>query len=462
MQQTFTYNSSNELVRVDDAVINKTVTYDYDYVGNITSVKTYIYTTGTLGTPITTQNYTYNSQNQRTDLGYDANGNLTSLGGYTFGWTNRRLTSATSENNSISYTYNHNGIRTSKTVNGTTTYYEVDQNNNVVKQYELVNDVETNVIEFVYDSNNTPIYFTYNNATYYYEKNLQGDIVAILDTNGNTVVEYTYDIWGKLLGITGELADTLGLANPLRYRGYYYDSETELYYLQSRYYSPDLMRFISQDDPVLSNAQGEPLGSNLYAYCLNNPVMNCDYSGSAIETVLDVASIAWSLVDLFAKPSWANLGFLVWDIAAALIPFVPGSYSLKAGKFAVKVADKVNDFKKGSKFLTGTYKKLKNVFKSIKGIEIHHLVEKRFKKLFRGCKVDNYLSIPLSKELHRTITNRWRNLHKTNRYFKYFKYGSNYTKITYTMMEKAIKEVYKDMPQLLYETLTWFRKNWRK
>ena len=83
---------------------------------------------------------------------------MTDLNGYTFGWTNRRLTSATSENNSISYTYNHNGIRTSKTVNGTTTYYEVDQNNNVVKQYELVNDVETNVIEFVYDSNNTDIF----------------------------------------------------------------------------------------------------------------------------------------------------------------------------------------------------------------------------------------------------------------------------------------------------------------
>ena len=116
---------------------------------------------------------------------------------------------------------------------------------------------------------------------------MQGDIVAILDTNGNTVVEYTYDIWGKLLGITGELADTLGLANPLRYRGYYYDSETELYYLQSRYYSPDLMRFISQDDPVLSNAQGEPLGSNLYAYCLNNPVMNIDLAG--------FASSIWSL-----------------------------------------------------------------------------------------------------------------------------------------------------------------------
>ena len=185
LQQTFTYNSSNELVRVDDKAANKSVTYVYDFVGNITSVKTYLYTTGALGSPLTTQSYTYNSQNQRTDLGYDASGNLTSLNGYTFTWSGRRLTAAVNANTNISYTYNHNGIRTSKTVNGTTTYYEVDENNNVVKQYELVNDAETNVIEFVYDSSNSPIYFTYNNATYYYEKNLQGDIVAILDGSGS-------------------------------------------------------------------------------------------------------------------------------------------------------------------------------------------------------------------------------------------------------------------------------------
>ena len=117
-----------------DAIVNKTIIYNYDYVGNITSVKTYIYTTGTLGTPLTTQNYTYNSQNQRTDLSYDANGNLTSLNGYTFGWTNRRLTSATSTDNSISYTYNHAGIRTSKTVNGIITYYKVDENNKDMPQ----------------------------------------------------------------------------------------------------------------------------------------------------------------------------------------------------------------------------------------------------------------------------------------------------------------------------------------
>ena len=151
----------------------------------------------------------------------------------------------------------------------------MDENNNIIEQTD-----GTNTIKFVYDSSNSPLYMVFNDVTYYYEKNLQGDIVAILDENGNTVVSYTYDIWGKLVSITGSLADTVGAINPLRYRGYYYDTETELYYLQSRYYSPDLMRFISQDDPGFSNAQGEPLGSNLYTYCGNEPVMHVDYTGT--------------------------------------------------------------------------------------------------------------------------------------------------------------------------------------
>ena len=339
LQQTFTYNSSNELVRVDDAAANKTITYEYDYVGNITSVKTYAYTTGSLGTPLTTQNYTYNSQNQRTDLGYDANGNMTALNGYSFTWANRRLTSATSADNSISYTYNHSGIRTSKTVNGTATYYEVDEKNNVIKQYELANNAETNVIEFVYGSDGSPVYFTYNNATYYYEKNMQGDIVGILDANGNTVVEYSYDIWGKLLSITGSLANTIGQINPLRYRGYYYDTETSLYYLQSRYYSPELMRFISQDDPVLSNLQGLPLGSNLYIYCLNNPVMNNDPSGTvSIGAIIGgiigfgVGAIIMPIfADMLRLHGWKRTVFIVGGTAAlTAIGSLLGYYAGKA------------------------------------------------------------------------------------------------------------------------------------
>lgn len=161
---------------------------------------------------------------------------------------------------------------------------------------------------------------------------------------------------------------------------------------------------------------------NLFAYCTNSSVNSADYFGYAVETVLDVASIIWSLIDLIAKPSWANLGYLIWDIAS-LIPFVPGSYVAKGGKLCIKVANKISDFSKGTKFLTGSYKKLKNVF--------------------LGIKNDGEIYIKSST-------------------FKYFKYGSNYSKITYGQMEKAIKEVYKDMPQLLDETLKWFRKNWRK
>lgn len=175
------------------------------------------------------EKYSYDSQNQRTDLSYDENGNINSLKGYTFGWADRRLTSAASTDNSISYTYNYDGIRTGKTVNGVTKYYKVDENNNVVKQYEIESNVdtdgdtnteadtdtnassevntdtntETNVIEFVYDSDNTPVCFVYDNETFYYEKNMQGDITGIIDTNGNVVVEYTYDISGELLSITG-------------------------------------------------------------------------------------------------------------------------------------------------------------------------------------------------------------------------------------------------------------------
>ena len=184
LRQRFSYNWSKELSRVDDAVANKSVTYGYDYVGNIIEIRTYAYSSGDLSDLIDLKRYTYDSQNRRTDLGYDANGNINEFNGNALIWSGRRLTEVADVNNSILYTYNHNGIRTSKTVNGITTYYEVDENNNVVKQYELVNDAETNVIEFVYDSSNSPIYFTYNNATYYYEKNLQGDIVAILDSSG--------------------------------------------------------------------------------------------------------------------------------------------------------------------------------------------------------------------------------------------------------------------------------------
>ena len=110
--------------------------------------------------------------------------------------------------------------------------------------------------------------------------NIQGDVIALLDEHGNIVVEYTYDAWGAPLSTTGSLAATLGAANPFRYRSYYWDSETGLYYLQSRYYNPEWGRFINADDPMALFYSGdELLGTNLFAYCNNNPANYLDNTG---------------------------------------------------------------------------------------------------------------------------------------------------------------------------------------
>ena len=114
---------------------------------------------------------------------------------------------------------------------------------------------------------------------YYYVQNLQGDVIALVDSaNGNTVVTYTYDAWGNVLNVDGSLKTTLGVLNPFRYRGYIYDSETKLYYLQSRYYDPNLGRFLNAD-AFTSTGQGI-LGNNMFAYCGNNPICYSDPEGT--------------------------------------------------------------------------------------------------------------------------------------------------------------------------------------
>ena len=142
---------------------------------------------------------------------------------------------------------------------------------------------------FVYDASGTPIEVSYTPAGsttvgfYYFVTNLQGDVIAILNSSGAVVVEYTYDAWGKILSVTGSMATTLGRQNPLRYRGYVYDQETGLYYLQSRYYDPEIGRFINAD-VFTSTGQGL-LGNNMFAYCLNNPVNSYDPTGNASYNV---------------------------------------------------------------------------------------------------------------------------------------------------------------------------------
>ena len=139
----------------------------------------------------------------------------------------------------------------------------------------------------------------YNGTYYYYLRNAQGDVVKLIDKTGSTVVEYTYDSWGKLLSTTGSLAETFGAEQPFRYRGYVYDEETGWYYLQSRYYNPELGRFISAD-VYLSTGQGV-LGHNAYAYCLNNPANCLDECGCFATIVIGGVTLSFAgLAVLFA------------------------------------------------------------------------------------------------------------------------------------------------------------------
>ena len=168
---------------------------------------------------------------------------------------------------------NENGLRVQKTINGVVTKYTL-HGKNVVHMTS-----GTDELHFFYDAQNRPAVAVYNGTTYAYVKSLQGDIVAILDENGNTVVSYGYDAWGAPLWCTGELAETPGKVRPFRYRGYVFDEETGLYYLRSRYYSIRICRFINSDAVLLKT---ENFAHNGYTYCSNNPIYFLDTSGTCV------------------------------------------------------------------------------------------------------------------------------------------------------------------------------------
>lgn len=285
---TYSYDQLNQLIRADDQKAGVSTTYSYDVGGNITFVKTYAYTTGTLGSPTNTVSYSYNNSNWKDlltsyggqNITYDQIGNpLTYRDGMQFTWEGRQLKTSTLNGKETSYIYNSDGIRTSKTVNGVTTSYLVDGSTILAQQSG------NEVLWFMYDSDGSRVGFTHNDTAYYYTKNAQGDVTGIVDSDANTVVEYTYDAWGKLLSTTGSKAGTIGKLNPFLYRGYYYDAETGLFYVGSRYYDPEIGRCLSPEPNVDAGEFDEGaglIGYNVYAYCANNPVNNFDPTGEFV------------------------------------------------------------------------------------------------------------------------------------------------------------------------------------
>ena len=175
------------------------------------------------------------------------------------------------------FVYNENGLRVKKTVNGVVTDYTL-HGKNVVHMTR-----ESDELHFFYDAQNRPAVVAYNGVPYAYVKNLQGDVIAILDAAGNVVVSYAYDAWGAPIGKSGAPAETLGTVQPFRYRGYVFDEETGLYYLRSRYYNPGWGRFVNADNMIAE--------LNLFTYCKDSPILLYDPNGkwSLNKTVIEDA-----------------------------------------------------------------------------------------------------------------------------------------------------------------------------
>ena len=292
----YTYDALGQLIQVNDHSDTRsgengtTWKYTYDLGGNILKKERFAYADTT--TPLETVTYEYGDANWRDKLtavngnaiAYDAIGNPLSDGTWTYTWQNgRQLQKMQKSGVTAEFVYNADGLRVQKTVNGVVTKYTL-HGKNIVHMTS-----GTDELHFFYDAQNRPAVVVYNGTAYAYVKSLQGDIVAILDENGNTVVSYGYDAWGAPLWCTGELAETLGTLNPFRYRGYVFDEETGLYYLRSRYYNPQWGRFVNADMLI----QCKKIGCNLFAYCSNRPILFSDANGTEESSEVYEVILRW-------------------------------------------------------------------------------------------------------------------------------------------------------------------------
>ncbi|MDE6201767.1 MAG: hypothetical protein K2M47_07855 [Clostridiales bacterium] len=291
----YAYDEYGRIISERNYFFDERYEYKYDVNGNIVSKTTYRMSDGAT---ISTQVYDYVSMtvgcgqnaawgdqlkvyNNDTVIQYDAYGNPIVYLGKHLTWNGRKLVKI--DNTVMEYDYN--AMRVKK---GNRRYYW--QGNNL----RMEKDGTPNGMIYYYYDESGVCGMNLNGTDYYYRKNMLGDICAIYGVSGELVCRYVYDAWGnhRLYDKNGKQINddgtTVGSKNPFRYRGYYWDREFGLYYLQSRYYDPAFGRFISPDgidyiDPSSIN------GMNLYAYCGNNPIMNADPEGTVVGTILAIA-----------------------------------------------------------------------------------------------------------------------------------------------------------------------------
>ena len=335
---SYTYDALGQLET--ETKDGKTTKFEYDNYGNITAKGvvdetgeiaeatkiSYVYSNDTWKDLLTS----YNGQS----ITYDAQGNPTSYLGHTLTWEKGRQLK---KFDNIEYTYNANGIRTSKTINGVKHEYTLEGT-------KILREVwGTNRLEPLYDNEDSVCGILYNDTPYYFVKNLQGDVISIVNSNAQTVAKYTYDAWG-VCTIT---QDSVGIANinPFRYRGYYYDEEIELYYLQSRYYDPKTGKFISSDDAVYGLMTTNESARNIFCYCHNNAVNMIDKDGHAAANIVGgiIGGVIGALLGYIVAEALGLKGWKKWaligavTIAGAVLGAILGPYIAKASKHVINV-----------------------------------------------------------------------------------------------------------------------------
>jgi RHS repeat-associated protein len=281
---------------------------------------------------------------------YDGLGNPTQYFGKTLSWSNvRHLDEITDGGESIQFAYDASGLRTHKIAGDNVSEYIYNEGRLEAEFRNIDDDEKT--LYFNYGINGVSGFTLKDGdgeaSEYYYRKNVQGDVTHIFDENLNLVAKYEYDAWGNHT-VTNYTDGNIGDLNPIRNRSYYYDTESGLFYLKSRYYDPDTGRFINADDPsVLDLTSGDINGFNLYAYCGSNPIVRIDESGAVwwnpftwdfgnignaiVNTVAVVASVAAIIVGgiLVATGVGAILGGIL--IGAGIGSLIGGYISYNSG-----------------------------------------------------------------------------------------------------------------------------------
>ena len=302
LMNEYEYDNNNQLVKDIDYEMGVKHIYKYDTEGNI--LRNIMYD---LNDALLEDNkYEYGNSSWEDQLTrynnklitYDGMGNPLSFGDNNYYWINGRELSIYEDTyNDIvaTYDYNIDGIRKQKTVNNVVTNYYLDGT------HVLFEKTGNDVIYYLYDNKYNIIGFKYNNNTYYYKKNYQNDIIGIYDSNYVLLVSYKYDAFGKIIRTIDNSANDLASVNPFRYRSYYYDNETGMYYLNSRYYDPSLCRFINSDT-VYNNSKNY----NLYQYCYNNPIIMSDNNGNFGLLACLISTITTCVVFDYVKNKFEN------------------------------------------------------------------------------------------------------------------------------------------------------------